>query len=405
MTRSVTSTRRIGFATLMAGVAILSITAVAAGAYSPSMTLRTAADGVALNVQDMASKGGDVVVAWEEAQAAGPASFMRLSDDGGATYSPRFRLGYEGALVREAEVDACAGQAFAISAVAPAEHPDRWDVGLAYASFDGIGDNPEDNFLGFDNETNARHPDVACVGNRALAGAWLDASHSPARVELLIREMEFCGDECTEPGFWNRYDLGPGRVADGVSVAATSDDVYVTWVRDDHVRIKHFSLGGPGAVTPHPTVTLSGMKPGAAAPELAASASHLVLIYGAQNDARVRVSEDGGVTFGPRHTYVDGPSVGSAFAYPTSVDIRGTHIWLEGTYVIFHVGDPTPDVTAWSAESIDGGAGWTRDHQLIAGDKIGVLADVGGIERAAEAWDDSWSDVDRQMLRSRYKLP
>ena len=380
--------RRARRATLGALIAVVAMATAAspslAGGFSPTKVLRTAPAGADLEVRDIATFADDIAVVWEEDRAAGRKSFLRISQDGGSTFRSIKKLG---AGAQEPQVDVCDRfERFAYVIGTYSTGPETRDVSLHLVhTANGSGGGGQ--FGRPDDERIARSPDVACVGRVRLAGAWFDESTSPTRVQVQIPSK---GEFEPVPHF--AANLGRGEVSRGLSVAATPHAVYVTWMRGDEVRFKRFSIGrdADATVTPHPTVTLFE-NPSAGRLRLAASGDRVALVYQARNDARIRISDDGGLTFSSAQTLIDGPSVGEATAYPTSVDMRGSRILVNGLYRISFPGEipPDEDITAHTLFSTNGGDTFERSTAMRQGIQIGALVRSGGIQIPAEAWDQS----------------
>jgi hypothetical protein len=333
---------------------------------------------------------------WQEGQPAEQRSFVRYSADGGTTFAGRARLGQGDAFYelpdgpnRDPQVDVCHAEdgdvAVAVSILRIA--PNQREVELDYFPLDGS--TPTRNYLqnGPAGGQVPVAPDIACIGQRRLVGAFIDRSTDPAHLKVVIRRFDFCPVHCTPPLFY-QFDLGPARASGGLSVAATADRAYVVWARGADVRLKSFSIADdlPATVTPHPAVTILE-SPRASDLTLGASGDRVVLAYRAANDARVRISDDRGQTFGPRIVYIDGPSEASELlAFPTSVDIRGGRILLGGGEQCCILGN---NVTATSHFSPDGGVSWTSRSHSIHGMQLAALVSSGGGPRYLETWDQS----------------
>ena len=174
---------------------------------------------------------------------------------------------------------------------------------------------------------------------------------------------------------------------------------------EDRLRFKRFTIGGlPNAnVTAHATISLPDDLDAGGLPQLVARGNTVLLAYMHQASPYVRVSEDGGVTFGPREELIDVPFPSEVAGWPSSTDLRGSRAVINVTIFGQSAGDPEPNVNQYRIQSFDGGDDWVGndpDAEVgTQGDRVGAYSRLAGETRLVEAWDKRWDDDAPQKLR------
>ena len=144
----------------------------------------------------------------------------------------------------------------------------------------------------------ARRPDVACVANTELAVAWFERLDDGGYKVVL--ETGTPSGAGPSP---QRFSLGSGSPSRGLSVAATSDRVYVAWFQGSTLKVRRFRIGTSSAhtLTSLGTTTI-GTFQGGTTPKIGADGSKVVLAYTHGADLKVRRSTNRGVSFGSATT-------------------------------------------------------------------------------------------------------
>jgi hypothetical protein len=386
-------------------------TMVSAGVgFHPTVVLREAPDGRALLVQDIAAKGDNVGVVWQEQDQVtidddlDPRLRYRLSTNGGQTFQASDLLDNRDS--RDASADVCDGFFWVASLLHdPADAAGVWHVVLDGRDFVGgvtAGYLLTDPF----EDVTAYPPDVACIGTKRHIVAWVEEAGATDDLHITFPEI-FQHFEDPMPEF----DFGPFDAHGplGVSVAATGSRAYAAWVRrvggEERLRFKRFTIGGlPNAnVTAHATISLPDDLDAGGLPQLAAHGDTVVLAYMHQASPYVRISDDGGVTFGPREELIDVPFPSEVAGWPASTDLRGARAVINVTIFGQSAGDPEPNVSQYRISSSDGGDDWTgndvADSVGTQGDRVGAFSRLAGETRLVEAWDKQWDDAAPQKLR------
>ncbi len=371
----------------------LALTSTALAGFSAPQILRTAASGVDLFVADLAARGSNVVVGWEEDHPGGRASFMRWSTNGGVSFQPRVRL--DTRPNREIQVDVCGGEAWAVSALhVPENPPSEWVIVLDGRSMTGGG--YEAGLLTYGGV--ARKPDIACVGHRRLATAWFKKVGGIFRVKFFSRAVHLDFEGTISPEV--SLDLGTGSVNGDLAMAATNDRIIVAWFDGDLLKVKRFNVGGGfnAPITPLATNTLATL-PSGFGPELAIAGDRAVLAYTNKADLVARVSTNGGDSWGPIRTLLDVPFPSEVAAYASNADVQGTKIIVAGQVV--GLSDPGLAGEGFVDRTGNNGSSWafvpgtTRDD----GNSVAGYTVAGGAAKVVQAWDEWISDPAVDDLR------
>ncbi|MEA2621306.1 MAG: hypothetical protein QOH61_216 [Chloroflexota bacterium] len=357
------ATRRITTAT---GIAVVASLAIASSGlamnFGPAVVLYSGGGHSWPTVDDIAAKGPVVAVAWTRQLFEQP-TFLRWSRDGGATFAPKVTLDDR----TGAAIDTCAGSVWAVTqdGIDGIAHLDGWRLDGAAHSHWPLA-------------AGSHGGDVACVGNRALATAWERNVNGAVRVKLQVRTIT-SGN--LSPA--TTFDLGTTNRPDELSVAATNHDIQVTWMKGRKLQLKRFDVG-PGAdpeVTPLPTQTVTTfVTDQAGSPLVAADASRVVLAYKYREDARVRVSENGGASFGTFHTLVDNTTGDVFIARPYSLDAFGGRIAANAE----SAGGDSALTQLFVSQD---GVAWSKASQS-PGWQAAALFGTAASPRIGEAWDN-----------------
>lgn len=357
---------------------------VAAAGWGDPVVLSQVVPDKVVRVADIAARGRNVVVGWDEDPPTGVnASYIRWSTNTGASFRPRVRLDATRSQ-REVQVDVCGGWVWAAASLSTGG--DQL-ISLDKRSLDGS--EVEQSVLTTGGMS--RGPDVACGGER-LVVAWFQRVGGDWHVKLHARGVhdEALGDSL--PPF--DADLGIGSRSRGLAVAATAERVYVAWFRGNSLRVRRYRIGS-GAnhqLTHLGTSTVTSQ--GGAVPRLGADGDRVAIAY-QRGDVRVRVSANRGGSWGPWRTLAE--SAFELYVEPGSVDIRGSRI------IVAVIAESVGFGISWVERSTDNGGRWRevagssrRDGRMVA-----ALASPGGVTKIVEAWDQALSFPDEQRVRYR----
>jgi hypothetical protein len=368
----------------LASVAALGVSGpVAAAGWKDPIVLSQVVSDKVVDIGDIAARGGQVVVGWNEDPPSGNrASYVRWSTNGGNSFAPRIRL--DTRPQREVQVDVCSGWAWAASGL---NADGDWLVALDKRRL--FGNEVEQSVLTTDGVS--RYPDVACGGER-LVVAWFQRVGGQWRVKLHARGVhdEALGDSL--PPF--DADLGPGTLRGGLAVAATADRVYVAWFRGSALKVRRYRIGSGSnhQLTHLGTSTLANN--GGSTPRLGADGDRVAIAYGG-GDARARVSTDQGSSWGPWRTLAEGAF--EIINYPGSVDVRGSRV------IVAVVSESVGFGTSWIERSTNNGQSWSEvpGSARQNGRMVGALAAPGGTTKVVQAWDQALSFPEFQRVRFR----
>lgn len=197
-------------------------------------------------------------------------------------------------------------------------------------------------------------------------------------------------------------DVERSLSADAITSVALAASGTRAWLArqtvNDRIRVKAFDVGpSPDfAVTPRPTVTLPDAGTSTGWIEMTAVGSKLVIAYGIESSTFVRVSTDGGASFGPRERLLHGIFGGDLHTTPLSADIRGSRVVVHAAEL---GGFKDLETIAYRFESADLGASWSGVRRYSDGLRMGAFTVLGGGTRLVEAWDRSTSNLDRKPVR------
>jgi hypothetical protein len=382
-------------AAALAATCLLLVPATASAAWGPTVLLRSAPTGTDARVASIAASGSNVVVGWDEDGPSVDASYVRWSNNGGSSFLAHRRL--DNRATREVDADVCGNvlhSAFGLRTTSGPPH--KWLVAVEDRFQDG-----QVIVQGVVTTTGvARHPDVACVGTRRIVVAWLQRVGSSWRLKLFSRAAVESEKGANPPH--QSFDLGTAELDGEVSVAATNDRVYVTWLRNDELRVKRFNVGaGVNALlSPLPTQVIADQMY-QLRPKIAAGGSRVVLAWTLRADLVARVSENRGASFHPRRTLEDVPFPSEVAAYATNADVSGNRI-IVSAYVIGYTGSGFAG-EGWIERTTNDGDTWSRVAGTTrnGGTALGAYKGSGTHRRVVEAWDEWIADPATDDLRFR----
>jgi hypothetical protein len=239
----------------------------------------------------------------------------------------------------------------------------------------------------------ARRPDAACIANTELAVAWFQKSGSGYKVKL--RTGVPSGDDLSPQSF----SLGAGSPGRGLSVAATSDRVYVAWFSGSTLKVRGFRIGSDAGHTLTSLGTTSlGTVSGGTTPELGASGSKVILAYTQRADLKVRRSTNRGVSFGGSRTLRNLPEASEVGALATTVAVKGNLVAIGSVEA---GGIETLTGKGVGYKSTDGGSTYQKVSAHTGGWLLATLARPGSSYRWAEVWDRSLSQPSPDVVRFR----
>lgn len=381
--------RHASFALVLATTLALVVPAAAsADTFSGTTTLSQLEDDKEVTVTDVAARGRNVVVGWEESPEVGNRRvFIRSSTNGGASFGPRIRLDTRSQ--REIRVDVCGGYSWATSGLSV---PGSWLVALDKRSL--TSSEVEQSVL--TTSGIARRPDVACGGERLIV-AWFQQSGGVWRVKLHARGVHDQAKGNALPPF--DADLGTGDMVRGLAVAATSDRVYVAWYRGNDLRVRRYSIGSGSKrkLTALGTTTFS--MPSASVVHLGANGSRVAVTYWRNSGARVRVSTNKGSSWGSQRTLATAEA--EAAVIPSSITIRGSTIIAALSFAFDGGGSGV--VTRSTNGS---GTGWSpvSGSSRSGGRMVAALSSPSGTTRIVQAWDQSLRPGVTQRVRFRRSI-
>jgi hypothetical protein len=238
----------------------------------------------------------------------------------------------------------------------------------------------------------ARRPDVSCVANDELAIAWFQETDEGHVVRL--KTGQAYGSHVSPQSF----GLGRGTPSRDLSVAVTSDRVYVAWFRGDELKLRRFRIGtGSGhPLTSLGTKTLATLK-GGSTPEIGASGSRVVVAYRQHGDLKVRRSTDRGASFGSARTL---RNVGTGVTVtPTTVAVRGQLV------AVGAMEEGGSAARGRGYRSTNGGTSFSQVSSHSSGRIVATTLGSSAPYRYAEAWDESITTPAPQRLRYRMDVP
>jgi hypothetical protein len=377
--------RRSLLVVLGVGLALSVPSAAAADDFSGAITLSQPTDGKAVSVGDIAARGSNVVVGWEERPEGGTRRvFIRRSTNGGASFSARIRL--DTRPQRAIRVETCSGSAWATSELS--EVTGEWIIALDKRPMSGS--QVEQSVL--TTRGVARDPDIACGGPR-LVVAWFQRSDDGWRVRLHARGVHDETGGSSLPAF--DADLGRGDRVKGLAVAATSDRVYVAWFRGDDLRIRRYRIGtGAAHQLTYLDTTTYPMSNGSR-PRIAANGTGAAITFERGTGVRARVSTNRGASWGPQRTLVT--STAETSHSPESIAMRGSRIIVAVSTATVLFGRGTV------YRSSNDGSTWSEvaNARRNGGRMVAALARPGSADRIVQVFDRTFDESATPSVRFR----
>lgn len=366
----------------------LALVATPAMALQPSVQVVDVPSTTTGHITDMAGRGSALAITADLTSGGQRRVGVYWSADRGATWA-NDTVTHATAPVLESAVAVCGGQAVTVYAVA-LDSTTRLIRSAANGISVPTGSSRAWTTIG----TVARRPDVACVRGVELALAWFEKTSSGYKVVL-------------ETGSWNGFDdpspqrfaLGSGTPGRGLSVAATSDRVYVTWFQGSTLKLRRFRIGTTSArtLTSLGTTTLGTFR-GGTTPEVGADGSKVIVAYTHGADLKVRRSTNRGVSFAAARTVRNLPDASEVGALATTVAVKGNLVALG---IIDVGGIETLTGVGRGYKSTNGGSTFRRVTTHTGGRVLAAVVKVGSKYRWAEAWDRSLSGESPRVVRFR----
>lgn len=377
-------------AALPAALLASTLAGTPAMAFQPSVEIIDFPGSWTGRIADAAGRGATQVVSMDVKGGDGNRRIMLAwSTDGGATWPGSQEIeGGSGEAHVESQAAVCAGRAIAVYAVA-IDSTKRVIQGTAMnLGFPSMG--------GRDWSASgiARKPDAACIANSELAVAWFRKSGSGYKVTLHTGVP--VGDDLSPQEF---SSLGAGSPGRGLSVAATSDRVYVAWFQGSRLKLRRFRIGpGPNHTLTSLGTTSLGTIPRGTSPKVGASGSRVIVAYTQGADLKVRRSTNRGVSFGAARTLRNLPAASEVGALATTVAMKGDLVALGSVEV---GGVETLTGKGVGYRSTNGGSTWTKVSTHNGGWLLTTLTRPGSSYRWAEVWDRSLSQPSPDKVRFR----
>lgn len=384
-----THTRSLRMA-IPAALVALALASTPAMALQPSVLVLTHPDSQTGNITDMAARGAAVAVTTDILVGGERQVGLMASTDAGATW-PILDWATTGPTVHvESAAAVCAGRAVAVYAeVHPAFAPTARVIRSASHQLGSAIKGQRT----WTTSGTARRPDAACVANTELAVAWFETISGGHKVVLETGVVT--GDDLSP----QRFSIGAGSPGRGLSVAATSDRVYVAWFTGSTLKLRRYRIGTSSTrtLTALGTTTLGTIQ-GGTTPRIGADGSKVVIAYTQGADLRVRRSTNRGVSFGSARTVRDLPDASEVGALATTVAVKGNLVALG---VIDVGGIETLTGTGRGYKSTDGGSTFRRVTTHTGGRVLAAVVKVGSSYRWAELWDRSLSQPSPGPIRFR----
>ncbi len=375
---------------LAAAIASLVIATGPVAAFQPTVEVVdfTGTDWMG-HTTDVAQRGARLVATWD-LELGWPSVGIRWSDDAGLTWDAGDTITSGMTPHVESQAAVCNGRAIAAYAVLfdDASRLIRtYYKTFALPAIEGTRAWSNVGVIG-------RRPDVACIANSELAVAWferLDDGGYKVVLETGAPSASAPSDE--------RFSVGRGSPSRGLSVAATSDRVYVAWFQGKALKLRRYRIGTDSAhtLTSLGTTTI-GTFPSGTTPKIGADGSRVVLAYTHGADLKVRRSTNRGVSFSAATTIRNLPDASEVGGLATTVEVKGSLVAL-GTIDVGGIDTLHGDGRGY--KSTDGGASFTRLSTHAGGRVLATVVKPGSSYRWAELWDRSFDEDDPGLVRFR----
>jgi hypothetical protein len=354
-------------APVLAGIAALTMlmtAALPASAASWSTPKKIAGTGT-FWVDGVATENNHVVVSWLENASE---LVYRLSNDRGKTFGPRVDVG---PAYNPAAVTLCGGYVAAIRGVGST-------MVLDLRSVDGSDSASRTLATGRDLTETGNN--IVCVGGRRLATFWDEWIGGVLHLKVAVVPV-------TEPLSSYEFDLGRAYLYRVRGIAATETAIWVAWSRGNGIVVQRLDVGtGPAMkVSKGPRVRIARSldAPGAV---VAAVGDRVYVGYQDSEDAFIRISKDGGQSFGRVIRVYDStgadPASFFSLAARENVVVAATHLgpWCGGC-----VG------SNMAVYSTNWGRTWTSGPPNVGGYSGVALLGIGPGIRIVHAWDNRTS--------------
>ncbi len=338
---------------------------------------------------DLAQRADRLVATWD-AELGWPVVGIRWSDDAGLTWDTGDTITSGMIPHVESQAAVCAGRAIAAyAAVVDTAHRyvRTYAKTFALPPFENTRDWSAPGVI-------ARRPDVACIANTELAVAWFERLDSGGYKVVLETGTPSGADPSPQ-----RFSLGSGSPSRGLSVAVTSDRVYVAWFQGSTLKVRRFRISTSSAhtLTSLGTTTIGSVQ-GGTTPRIGADGSRVVLAYTHGADLKVRRSTNRGVSFRSAITIRNLPDASEVGGLATTVAVKGDLVAL-GTIDVGGIDTLYGDGRGY--RSTNGGASFTRLSTHTGGRVLATVVNPGSGYRWAELWDQSFDEDDPGLVRFR----
>jgi hypothetical protein len=366
-------------------VLAVALTAAPTLAFQPTVQVIGNDPDVDMTVTDLSGRGGNLALSYQNDWTTHHFVGIAWSSDQGEAWSNLFIDPEPGAIaVRESQVTVCGP--FAVFVYTLSDGGTDRTIQTNASPFDGGSSNVKT----WTSSGVARKPDIACVAGAEVVSAWFEKHGDSYHVRVRTRRP---ADVVTSA---QSFDLGVGTVNRGLAVATSSNRVYVAWFQGKDLKLRRFSIGtGSGHdLTSLGTSTIATLQYGYY-PQIGADGTKVILAYMDKAALKVRRSTDRGGSFGSAKTLRPEPFPSEIGAYPTTVAIKGSRVVI-GAVEISEGGGK-----GLGYLSTDGGSSYSKVSSHSSGRIVAALVNVGGSYKYAEAWDQSISDPDPEIIQFR----
>jgi hypothetical protein len=367
----------------------LTVTAAPALAFQPSVPVFEAYPSDHLVVTDIEGRGATVAVTTDAVIGGQRIAVLSSSTNRGASWE---NFPVVDVATRESQATVCAGYSVMVFTSADLDPATEWSAHTLAVPM-GSGPLVE---KGWHNGDVVRNPDIACVANDTVVIAWFQRTASGFDVKVKTGQHDN-----EDSGVRQSRSLGSGTRQRGLAIATSSTRVYVAWFDGDQLKLGRFSIGGGSHhdLTSLGTTTVATLPYGRD-PEIGADGDRVILAYSDRADLKVRRSTNRGVSWGSAQTLRNEPFASEIGAFPTTVAVKGSKVAIGG----LEIGGIDELIgEGLGYRSLNGGSSYTELSTHASGRIVAGLVKVAGIYKYAEAWDQTLSDPDPEVLRYRRK--